>query len=485
MFIRCKLHWPVISACLMVLGGCSTTFTGFSPTVGRVCDEVRISREGGHRCGEHVVEFNGVRSLDAHLEPRPGSDVIAVVPPGATTGQLTVRQRGTLGCIVVGQLDSSLYELGEFTVTGSPAPPAISSFNAVPAEINEGESSTLQWAVSGAATRLELSSSGSGMIDVTGASNYAVAPDASRDYRLTAYNDCVTDTDSVTVLVNETQGPPEISDVDAGFPGDSVDVDGDNLRYRPRDGLPYVESAMIFAQGATTYAPVIDSSPSVSRLNGELPAAISPGVARVLARVGVMESEPFEFTVAGRENGAFAAVSLSTGGSRTCTSGSIVRTLEIAGDGEERTATFAEGSSRLWRESFTLGISNTGAGFSGECMHGVIVGQNTSRDDNKFTLQVRDFDDRRTRVNEPTLGQGVQVLFSPDDSVVLYKAQDDFRGVGFAVLHLYDMRGHRAIPDPGSGTGCTACNSLTARVIDYREVEITFSGDGYGPYRIE
>ena len=56
---------------------------------------------------------------------------------------------------------------------------------------------------------------------------------------------------------------------------------------------------------------------------------------------------------------------------------------------------------------------------------GVIVGQNTARDDNKFILLVRDFDDDRTRVNENALGQGVQVLFSPDDSVVLV----DDRGV--------------------------------------------------------
>ena len=480
--LRIYIFLAIFSICIT---GCSTVFTSFTPTSGDICDEVSITRENGHRCGTHIVEFDGVRSVDVRLEPSPGIRVIAVVPPGARTGPLTIRQIGTMGCIIMGMLDSDLYELGTFTVLGSPTTPRINSFNAVPTEIDEGEASTLQWSLTGTTNRLELYSSESGTINVTGATSYTVAPTRTMDYRLTAFNECVTDTESETILVNETQETPEITDVDAGYPEESVTVDGDNFRYRPRDDLPYVESALIFAQGGTTYSPVVDSSPSDTRLNGDLPAAINPGAATVRARVGTLESEPFDFTVAGRENGAFVGVTLRVSGSHTCTSGSVVRTLEITGDGEELTATFEEDGSRLWRESFTLGTSNTGAGFSGDCMHGVIVGQNTSRDDNKFILLVRDLADGSTRVWETSLGQGVQVLFSPDDSVVLYKGQDDFRGVGFATMDLYDMRDHSTMPDPGSGNACTACNSLIARVVDYREVEITFSSDDYGPYTIE
>jgi len=464
--------------------GCASEFTNFTPTSGDICTEVTIMREGGHRFGTHIVEFNGVRSLDIRLGPRSESNVIAVVPPGATTGPVTIRQNSGMG-MFIGMLDSDTYELGNFTVTGSPAVPNITSFNAVPEEIDEGEASTLQWSITGTTTHLELNSPESETIDVTGATSYTVAPTHTTNYRLTAVNKCVTETDSVTVLVNETQASPEIEDVDAGFPGESVTVHGNNLRYRPRDDRPYVESSLIFAQGGTSYSPVVDSSPRDRELNGDLPEAINPGAATVRARVGTLESEPFDFAVAGRENGSFQNVTLQITGSHTCTSGSIVRTLEISGDGEERTANFEEGGSRLWRESFHLGTSNTGAGFSGDCMHGVIVGQNTSVTDNKFVMHVRDLAAGRTRVSETSLGQGVQVLFSPDDSVVLYKAQDDFRGVGFAVIHLYDMRDHSVMPDPGPGNSCTACNSLSARVVNYRDVEITFDGDDYGPYHIE
>ncbi len=473
-------------ASAVLVGACSTTFTSFSPTRGEVCDEVRIEAEGGHRCGPVIATFNGVRAEDAWRDTGLDGDVVVVVPPGASSGPLTVRQRaGGMGCIVAGQLDSELYELGEFTVTGSPPAPRITAFTASPTEIDEGEAVTLQWSVAGTTTRLELDDPGRGTIDVTGAGDFVVAPTESTDYRLTAYNACLTDTATETVLVNERQEQPVITDVDPDLPGEPVRASGNNLRYRPRAGEPYAESSLIFVQGTTTYAPVVDPSPGDTELEGDLPAAMTPGAASVSARVGVMTSEPLEFVVPGRENGAFGTVTLRTAaGDYTCP-GDTDFTLEITGDGEERWARFEEDGSLLWRESFALGVSGTGAGFSPDCRHGVIVGQNTARDDNKFVLLVRDFEDGRTRVSETTLGQGVQVLFSPDDSVVLYKAQDDFRGVGFAVMHLYDLRENDSLPDPGPGNACTACNSLTARVVDFNFVEITFSGDDYGPYEID
>jgi hypothetical protein len=390
-----------------------------------------------------------------------------------------------MGCIVMGMLDSDLYELGTFTVTGSPSAPNVTSFKAEPSEIDQGEATTLEWSIVGPTTRLELDGLDSGTMDVTGTTSFVAAPTSTSDFRLTAYNECLTDSAGTTVLVNELQEQPVINDVDPDYPGEEVSVDGHNLRFRPRDDLPYVESSMIFVQNGTTYAPVVDPTPSDTGLDGDLPAGMEPGSASVRARVGTMESDPVDFRVPGRENGAFSEVTLRTAeGDYTCPT-DPERTLEISGDGEERWARFEDDGSLLWRESFSLGTSNTGAAFSPDCQHGVIVGQNTALADNKFVLLVRDFEDGRTRVRETNLGQGVQVLFSPDDSVVLYKAQDDFRGVGFAVLHMFDLREDDPIPDPGAGNACVACNSVTARVVDYNFVEITFSGDDYGPYEID
>jgi hypothetical protein len=37
--------------------GCASEFTNFTPTSGDICTEVTIMREGGHRFGTHIVEF--------------------------------------------------------------------------------------------------------------------------------------------------------------------------------------------------------------------------------------------------------------------------------------------------------------------------------------------------------------------------------------------------------------------------------------------
>lgn len=113
-------RWSRVISVLVVillnafLAGCASTFTGFEPTAGEICSEVSIHRENGHCMGEHRVEFNGVR---AEVRPAPCGDLIVRVPPGASTGPVTVYQNsGAAG--LVGFLSSEHYNLGTFTVTG-------------------------------------------------------------------------------------------------------------------------------------------------------------------------------------------------------------------------------------------------------------------------------------------------------------------------------------------------------------------------------
>ena len=107
-----------ISVLLVILtafiAGCASTFTGYEPTAGEVCSEVSIERENGHCMGEHFVEFNGIR---AEVRPAPCGDLLVRVPPGSSTGPLTVYQDSGAAAFI-GFLSSEHYDLGTYTVTG-------------------------------------------------------------------------------------------------------------------------------------------------------------------------------------------------------------------------------------------------------------------------------------------------------------------------------------------------------------------------------
>jgi|GEM_PF-1036451 len=81
--------------------------------------------------------------------------------------------------------------------------PQIASFSAQPTTIAQGQSATLSWSVSGAASL----SIDNGVGDVTGASSRSVSPAATTTYVLTASNATGSVTASAAVTVNP-QGPP-------------------------------------------------------------------------------------------------------------------------------------------------------------------------------------------------------------------------------------------------------------------------------------
>ena len=102
-------------------------------------------------------------------------------------------------------------------------PPTISAFAAAPASITAGQSSTLSWTVSGAAS-LSLDN---GIGSVTGTSTRAVSPTATTTYVLTATNAAGSVTASTTVSVAAPVGP-----YPAGLSDASLQVGGVTRQYR-------------------------------------------------------------------------------------------------------------------------------------------------------------------------------------------------------------------------------------------------------------
>ena len=114
-----------------------------------------------------------------------------------------------------------------------------------------------------------------------------------------------------------------------------------------------------------------------------------------------------------------------------------------------------------------------------------MASKNTAPGADEFhVLSVRNFE-TGVSFNDPSLGQDIQVLFSPDESVIVIKAEDNFRGVGFAAISIHDMQRNRAISGPGPGLSCSACFALSATMSSYRDVRIMHSGRNLGPCRVE
>jgi hypothetical protein len=101
------------------------------------------------------------------------------------------------------------------TVTTSEPQPEIVSFVAVPATIEAGGSSELQWEVEGA-TSVVVTAGGSAVVDSTEAmGSQSVSPSETTSYTLTATAGSQSATASVTVTVTPATGAPAISAFDA------------------------------------------------------------------------------------------------------------------------------------------------------------------------------------------------------------------------------------------------------------------------------
>jgi hypothetical protein len=178
-----------LAAASALLSGCvKDTFTAIEPARAAVCDPVRISGNINPYGTLSVLWFNGVKDPAAVVKPDPLAGnklaVFTTVPEGAATGpvELTVVVGGA---IVLGfqGADQKL----DFTVTGSPAPAAISQFGPPNQTIVQGQSATLAWTLSGAPP-MALTLNGT---SVLGQTSQTVSPTATTTYTLTAKNSCI------------------------------------------------------------------------------------------------------------------------------------------------------------------------------------------------------------------------------------------------------------------------------------------------------
>ncbi len=99
---------------------------------------------------------------------------------------------------------ASCYPGGPITITAPGQLPVINSFNASPASISAGESSTLNWTVTGATT--VSIDQGIGNVALTGPR--AVAPSATTIYTLTASSSAGSVTATTQVIVSGAAPPP-------------------------------------------------------------------------------------------------------------------------------------------------------------------------------------------------------------------------------------------------------------------------------------
>lgn len=124
-----------------------------------------------------------------------GQDSIVVQPTETTTYTLTVTNFA----------GSDVAEETVVITDSPPAAPTITSFSANPSAINQGESSTLSWTITGVVDSLTLNP---GSIDVTGQSSIQVSPNSDTTYTLEATN--AGGSDSAQTNVDVTQ-PPNIT----------------------------------------------------------------------------------------------------------------------------------------------------------------------------------------------------------------------------------------------------------------------------------
>ncbi|WP_251359642.1 hypothetical protein [Kangiella sp. TOML190] len=461
---------------------CVPRFSGVAPTSGEICEQVNIQRdpERWHRCGTFSVTFNGVASTDVSLasgtEPE---DIIAVIPPGASSGPLIIRQNSG-SCTLIGFFSKTQTLDPMFEVTGSPTRPSIVSFNASDTDITAGEAVTLNWTVSLPSEELTLNTIGGSSLSVLGRSSIEVSPETDSTYRLTARNRCLSVSQTLAINVQER---PLITSVDDVYPGERLRARGSNLSSS--------NSNLIIQQNSRNSGPIRDPSPSSTSLDVILPTEFVPGPASIEAQVDTLTSPSYDFIIKGRESGQFIDITsqllISTPTAVTCGES---RSLVISGSGENRTASFYESGRLLFRETFNVSTGIRGAAFSPDCLHGVVAGHNSFTTTNSV-LTVQDLANGRNRFSDNTLGQSLQILFSPDDSVLLHKSLFTVSGTTSSstnyVIGLYDMQRNRNIPATGpQPCGSGSCSGLSARVLDnYRDVSINFNASTLGPYPIE
>lgn len=168
--------------------------------------------------------------MSAYLQQKTGSDKLTFkalntsgswVSFGSTTGGTTYKRviltlppsvviSGVITLKMISNSGANDFNLDQMILVdkaGSASPPSIASFTATPTSISSGQSSTLNFSVTGA-TSLTINP---GNINVTSLTSYVVTPSSTTSYTLTATNSSGSVSSSTNVTVTSTVSPPSIS----------------------------------------------------------------------------------------------------------------------------------------------------------------------------------------------------------------------------------------------------------------------------------
>jgi len=465
----------------VVLTGCFRhTAKEFSPTRGMVCDDVTITGTFYHIGRLDGVWFDGVEAPAEFVRNPPPDGPLQIdtnVPVGATTGPIRVKISTGFG-IILGVLGTDHKFDEPFTVVGSPPAPTISSFTATPASIVEGQSTALNWAVSGTVSALTLNNS-----SVLGDTSASVSPVTTTTYLLRAFNRCLSSSKSLTVAVTPL---PKISSLAPGpyHPGKTLAVNGVGLQRSGDD------SSLVFTQGAANVT-VPAASATPSQITANIPTTLNSGTVGVQAKVGTNLSNSVNFMLDARQNGLFKEVKTDINTTNSSCGGKQ-KTISFNAPGWPLPilAVFTQGATVLAQHNFKGGAI-TGAAFSPApaCANAISVSADppiaapfqavVERFDTGYIYQfpVRIMD------GFDTVTARWHAQFSPDDKMVLLSSVPS-SGPGDIVIRLHDLVQQK---DLGSAifTNCpVTCNELVAEVVNGNSVKITLDGADQGTIAI-
>ncbi len=458
--IRCLVF---LAAVAFSAGCASNQVKDYTPKSAMVCDEVRITGTL-HRVGDlEGVWFNGVpaKAYFRHFPaPKGPLEILAVVPEGASNGPIRVKITAEGDALFEGKgVD---YTFGQaFSVTGSPPVPAINSFSANPATIKPGQTSTLSWQVSPAATQLTLDG-----VDVSGTNSQTVSPVTTTFYNLVAKNESCLQRSQILEL--------------SVLPGPQAATNGAGLAQANEP------SPAVLTPGATTGASTV-ANPSNNQPTAPMPAAVAGASAKAPVVAG-SDSRHTNPPALARQNGPFVDIKSKIGfASQTSGSRELQVSTNVTGWPLPALAVFQQGGAILARHNFQPGIIG-GAAFSPGGDQAVSV----TADPNGFSASYVEVIERfathyqfQFPVNimegYKTATNRWHVLFSPDDTLVMVSSVPVGSPAKIAI-QVHDLVRQKNVGALIQGN-CTACDPQ-GEVINGNTVKITLDGAVVGTFPI-
>lgn len=441
------LRWGrslLIICCNFIIMACAShEIHDFSPKIGAVCDEVKITGDfistddGGILGTGSQVWFNGVEAEHfwaRTFEPDGPYEIIAIVPENATTGPIRVKiSAGGASFLGLSNTDKTFED--NFQIEGDqPDAPTINSFRASMDEMSDLEGNAISWDVSGPLTSITL------------------------------YGE---DEDGVQVL-------PLIDFTDrTGFtyrPGSTLTLSPGKPKYVTL--TLRASNSCVFRTSSITFKVYFASIRTPFPRIGE----DSPG--------GGSEDDEK------RESGRFQEVtSLIGSAASSCGAKNLEIETDPVGTTRDNRADFMEGGTSLFSAGFDVGLIG-GAAFSPDCRNGIVVTDDPVGFTGDYLAIINRFDTDYTLTWPITVTDRFdtvlnrwQILFSPDDTIVILSSVPSVPPHDI-VIRVHDMIqekyiGGQILADCSSGS----CD-ITAEVIGGTQIKVKLDGVEVGSFDI-